>query len=102
VRLLAVHSRLGRTITRITVTDRTPTTGPAVTASGTVTPGYLPASHEPQCQKSDTGFIGSSQSCRWRATSSCPLRCGQIYLFNRRRVIRVSLRAIHSRSNRGE
>ena len=35
----------GRTITRITATDRTPIMGPAVTVSGTVTPGYPPASY---------------------------------------------------------
>ena len=79
VRLLAVRSRLGRTLI----------TGPAVTASGTVTPGYLPASYEPQRQKSDPGFVVSE--IRWQATSSCLLRCGQFYFFNLRRVIRLGL-----------
>jgi hypothetical protein len=48
VRSLVVHSRPGHTITLITATGRTPIMGPAVTASGMVTPGYLPVSYEQQ------------------------------------------------------
>ena len=48
MRSLVVHSRPGRTITLITATGRTPIMGPAVTASGMVTPGYLPVSYEQQ------------------------------------------------------